>query len=275
MLAGFGLDATSESVRSHLEQLGVVVKSVSVDQTRRMSLVTFENLSDAERLHSVVERSLVLINIPQDTTESSLSQSIRNVVSVAMTGNRAVLTFNSELDLWYASEQFMASEQNFLQVRASYVHPVSNHITVSDARGVRYPHAVERQFRAYGDSKKLPPDAKIVEGCVISLYVAVVFSLLLLIKNRVSVVSRIYIDFREVAHAQACAKALSQIRLADGTPVVVSFFHPNKEALELQLGDRVGGALPRSCGSEDDVPSRFVCFVCLFFLPLKQKRAGL
>ncbi len=78
------------------------------------------------------------------------------------------------------------------------------------------------------------------------------------ILTSVSVISRIYIDFREVAHAEACAKTLSQIRLADGTPVVVSFFHPNKEALELPLGDRIGGAIPRSCGSEDDVPSRFV-----------------
>ncbi len=158
-----------------MEQLGLVVKSVSVDQTRRISMVTFENLTDAQRLHSIVERSLVLINIPPDTTDSSLTQSIRNVVSVTMTGNRAVLTFNSELDLWYASEQFMASEQNFLQVRASYVHPVSNHITVSDARGVRYPHAVERQFRTYGDSRKLPPDAKIVEGFEDSVFCFVLF----------------------------------------------------------------------------------------------------
>jgi hypothetical protein len=206
VLAGFGLDATTESVRSHLEGLGIALKSVSVDQARRILMVTFEALSDAERFHSIVSRSIVLVNLPAAATRGSLASSLPGDSSVALAGSRAVCTFRSELDLWFVTERLAAADQNCLQVRCNFVHPVSNHVTVSDSRGVRFPHLVERAFRGYGESRKLPPDVKIVEA--------------------LSVQSVLHVDFAEEQAARNCAATLSLLMLADGTPVRVRFFHP-------------------------------------------------
>jgi hypothetical protein len=88
------LDATCESVREHLESLKMPgfflkkktnkqiffillifilsVRSVTVDQSRRISMITFENCADAELLYNLVHRSLVLVNIPANQTEETI-----------------------------------------------------------------------------------------------------------------------------------------------------------------------------------------------------------
>ena len=43
------------------------------------------------------------------------------------------------------------------QVRCNYVRQATPHLTVSDARGVRFPHLVRQAFLDYGESPQLPP----------------------------------------------------------------------------------------------------------------------